>query len=251
MEFFCVPHALVLMGFIVDRITAGQPSNSRLRVAAGIFAVTILASIVIAFPFRYVAVAASGGTFQVTPKSYRETGEIVDLVRQKGGLSTITFLAPDVGGLGLCCDKIRVIDLGLLTNPTLAKKGYGALPDILKAERPQLIEAHWQWASVPGLYDIPYFEEHYRPAYIGETRLFIDDDFAQTLISKNEACVVPLSDESALRRFITSHRYKDNESTLDIFALVRGKSVVVLKALDKEKLCESAASQDGRPDARL
>lgn len=245
MVFFCVPHALVLMGFIIDRVTANATSSRRLQVAGVMFAVTILTSINIAFPFRYVAAAAAGGSFQVTPKSYADTGKIIDLARQKGGLPTITFMSPDIGGLGLCCEKIRVIDLGLLTNRTLARKGYKALPDLLKAERPQLIEAHWQWASVPRLYDIPFFQEHYRPAYFGETRLFVDDAFADALIAKNEACVVPLTDEAALRRFILSHRYKDNESTLDIFALVKAKSVVVLKALDKQKLCETSSSLDG------
>jgi hypothetical protein len=80
--------------------------------------------------------------FGTTPATYRRTRLAADRLRQLLGKDTIIFATPDVGGLSLCCERIRVVDLGLLASRRLAKEGYGAMPVVLAEEKPDLIEVH-------------------------------------------------------------------------------------------------------------
>jgi hypothetical protein len=86
--------------------------------------------------------------FGETPASFRRTGLAVDRVRQLLGLERIVFVTPDIGGLALCCDRIRIVDIALLTNRRLAKDGYIALPSVFNEEMPDIIEAHQVWAAL-------------------------------------------------------------------------------------------------------
>ena len=73
----------------------------------------------------------------------------------------LVFMVPDVGGPGLCCENINIIDSALLTNRFLAKYGYKKFPDLLQFENPDVIETHGLWSELTGIYDVPYFKENY------------------------------------------------------------------------------------------
>ena len=100
------------------------------------------------------------------------------------------ILTPDVGGLALCCDEFRIVDLALLSNRKLAHRGHDALAEVLEAESPEIVEAHWKWAALGGLYELPNFRARYVPAFAGGTKLWIRRDVAATIESKGRGCRV-------------------------------------------------------------
>ena len=106
----------------------------------------------------------------MTPHTYAESGGVFRRFVAAAGLQQATILTADVGGLALCCDELRLVDLASLSNRKLAHRGPTALADVLETESPDLVEAHWKWASLGALYDLPYFRAHYVPAFGGGTR---------------------------------------------------------------------------------
>lgn len=125
----------------------------------------------------------SASRFGAVPTAYRRNGLIADRVREVLGEDTITLLAPDIGGLGLCCDPtaIRVVDLALLANQELSHKGYDAFPDQFAREAPDLILAHWLWADWSRLYETEAFLRDYRPVILIDTLFWVREDRRQEL----------------------------------------------------------------------
>lgn len=109
----------------------------------------------------------------VTPASYRRTGQSIDALRKMLNLETITFMVPDVGGLALCCDRIKVVDSALLTNAQLARQGYAAFETVIKASSPDVIETHSIWSQVTNIYQSPYFLSHYQPMVFDNMLLWV------------------------------------------------------------------------------
>jgi hypothetical protein len=84
------------------------------------------------------------------------------------GISPVTFAGPDMGGLLLFHgDVMRVLDLGLLCDPVLARRGYEHIPEyIFTAERPHAIAVHDCWAQATQLYKMREFYEQYFPCLV-------------------------------------------------------------------------------------
>ena len=78
------------------------------------------------FPSGSLAAAFHGGSFGVTPHTYAESGQVFRRFAAAAGLQHPTILTPDVGGLALCCDEFRLVDLALLSNRKLAHGARGA-----------------------------------------------------------------------------------------------------------------------------
>lgn len=121
--------------------------------------------------------------YGVTPQNYRITGLAVENLRKVLGLQNITFMAPDVGGLGLCCDNIRVIDSGMLTNPSLANRGYENFNEYLKNMSPDVIETHDIWSEVSGIYQSPFFTDNYKPVICDNNLFWLRSDLDNRLAS--------------------------------------------------------------------
>lgn len=121
----------------------------------------------------------------VTPENFRQTGKTVEALGNIIGLDRIGFMAPDVGGLGLCCDpqRLRVIDLALLTNPTLAQQGYAGFPAQLALEAPDIIETHGVWSYESGIYETAAFQSGYQPIVFRNTMLWLRRDHVDVLRS--------------------------------------------------------------------
>lgn len=116
-------------------------------------------------------------SFGVTPENYRITGLAVDEARKSLNLDVIKFMVPDVGGLGLCCEKINVIDSALLTNSFLAKNGYEKFEKLLMSENPDIIETHGIWSKVTDIYSSNYFKNNYVPIILNETFFWLNKKY--------------------------------------------------------------------------
>jgi len=111
--------------------------------------------------------------YGVTPENYRITGVAVEEIRTLLDLDTITFMVPDVGGLGLCCERIRVIDSALLTNSFLAKEGYKKFDLYLTKVVPDVIETHGLWSEMSRIYQSSFFQNNYVPVVFNNNLFWV------------------------------------------------------------------------------
>jgi len=183
-----------------------------------------------AFPWGELG-AARTGAFGVSPHTYAESGQVFRRFTAAAELPHARVLTADVGGLALCCDELRIVDLGFLSNRRLAHAGPLALADVLPAEAPELIEAHWEWASATRLYELPYFRDHYRPALAGGTKLWLRRDVAQAIADRGRGCSVPQS-RSDVQEALRRHRYADHDVPADRAAFAGGGAVFTLDQMD-------------------
>jgi len=189
MQLFALPFALLLVARALDAL-GGSSRAARLALVASVAALTVWSSRV-SLPIQSYRLSRTH-EFGVTPMGFRETALAVEKVRGALGLPQITFLTPDVGGSALCCPALRIVDLGLLAERRLARRGYGALAAVLEAERPEVIEVHAPWSSLSRLYELEAFRAGYRPALVGRTRLFLRSDVAERLVAAGTAETVAL-----------------------------------------------------------
>ena len=209
MEILGLAFLLLLLAFLLDTLVGRLARGGRALLLGGV-TVTILMSWGISAPTalaeaRATVTGAERG-FDVTPQSYRRTAMAVDTVRSEAGLPAITFLTADVGGSALNNETIRIVDIGLLANRTLAHEGYRALPRVLATERPGVIEVHQGWASLSKIYDLPQFRSDYVPALVADTRLFIRADIAASLRDANKASFCPATEPRCRSLALEGHR---------------------------------------------
>jgi hypothetical protein len=146
--------------------------------------------------------------FGVTPAAYRKTGLAVEKIRQALGLKTIVFATPDIGGLALCCDNIRVVDLALLANHRLAAEGYVAMATVLKDENPDIIEVHEVWAALSNIYKLQDFQTHYVPIVVDSIRMFLRSDHIPKLFSGSRSKWCDLEEPECHASGLEKHFYK-------------------------------------------
>ena len=95
---------------------------------------------------------------------------------------SLLFAGPDVGGILLYSDGIRVIDLGLLCDPVLARQRYAAIDSyVMQQRRPDVIEVHGMWTSLTNLHNSPLFRKLYRPVYVDGRRFFLSRNLIATI----------------------------------------------------------------------
>lgn len=112
--------------------------------------------------------------------AFRANGESMDHVRQLLDRPQLTVLIADVGQPGLCCDKLRILDFGLLTNSELTRVGWGGFPGYLRAQRPDLIQLHASFTEESGITRDRFFVENYVPVFVDISLFYLRrDHFAQ------------------------------------------------------------------------
>jgi hypothetical protein len=205
MPYFAFPPALLLLSLLFSASVEAGWSKFWVALAAGSLAAAVTMARG-AFPSHWLEVASQGGAFDVTPHTYAASGQVFRRFAAAAGLGRPVILTADVGGLALCCDEFKIVDLALLSNRTLARKGPTAIGEVLDAESPHLIEAHWRWASVGKLYEQPSFRAHYAPAFAGGTRLWLRRDVAQEIERRGRGCWLPLARED-VKRAVENDRY--------------------------------------------
>jgi hypothetical protein len=136
--------------------------------------------------------------YGVTPENYRITGVAVEKIRTLLDLNTITFMVPDVGGLGLCCERIRVIDSALLTNDFLAKEGYEKFYSYLSKVAPDVIETHGVWSEVSGIYQSSFFRHNYTPVVFENNLFWVHRLQTERLLQSPLITKSPIEDGSLL-----------------------------------------------------
>ncbi|MGC1299381.1 MAG: hypothetical protein WA869_30515 [Alloacidobacterium sp.] len=109
----------------------------------------------------------------------------VEQIRRAAGLQELTIATPDVGGVMLFGEQLRVIDLGLLCDRRLAQQGYAIAPRYILEERtPEIIGIHQQWTELTGLEKIPDFYRNYRVMILDRQRFFVRRDVFDRIASQ-------------------------------------------------------------------
>ena len=188
MPYFAFPLALLLCSLLFSSWVNAKRNRFREALAFGLFLFLVNKSKT-EFPSDTLRAVSAGGAF-VTPHAYVESGRLFRRFISAAGLQQATILTPDVGGLALCCDEFKIVDLAMLSNRRLAHRGQAALAEVLESESPELVEAHWKWTSSGELYDFPYFRGHYVPAFGGKTKLWLRRDLADAIERQRRGCWV-------------------------------------------------------------
>ncbi|GMO63623.1 hypothetical protein [Bradyrhizobium ottawaense] len=212
MQTLVFPFALLLFGFWSKKLELFRSELQRSYVLIATIVTVVVSWWSSAKPplsqaYLTIRSQAQSAPFGVTPASYRLTGLAVDRIRELTGRASITFLTPDVGGVGLCCSRVRIVDLGILANRILAHQGYGALDEVISTERPEVIEAHEMWAKIPMLYKLASFTQSYEPLIIDNTRMYVRRDVAKELLVSGFAVTCSLEDKDCRSRALIEHRY--------------------------------------------
>lgn len=235
MQFLALPFVLLIFGLVYDRLADPARGVSARPALIAVCALTVLFSWFVSArqPIAQMARTLSGGgevaeVYGTTPETYRRTGLAVDHLRRLLGKDTITFATPDVGGLALCCDRIRVLDLGLLASRKLARQGYGALPAILAEERPDAIEVHQHWGVNSKIYTIPEFRDAYQPVIIDRTRFHLRNEHAARLTGQRQAEWCSLEEADCAASVLRTHRYVNSVTKLDDAAFLERKRVLMV-----------------------
>jgi hypothetical protein len=230
MPSFALPLVLLSLSLLLSAWVNAGRTTFRVRAAAGLYLLSIGLSM-IGFPSGALAAAFKGGSFGVTPHTYAESGRIFRRVASAADLQHPSILTPDLGGLALCCDEFRVVDLALLSNRRLAHRGQVALAEVLENESPDLVEAHWEWASSGRLYELPAFRDRYLPAFVGGTKFWIRRDVAKAIEGKRRGCSIA-ADRGDVQAALRAHRYANHDLPEDRSAFERPGSVFALDEAD-------------------
>jgi len=124
--------------------------------------------------------------------SWRASGEAIDHVRQLLERPSIKALIVNVGAASLCCQRIEVLDLGLLANSELAHQGWSQFGEYLETEKPDIINGYGVWAEVSELYDNDYFRRNYTPVVMADAWLFLRNDYYEQI--KDRCVEVPVAE---------------------------------------------------------
>jgi hypothetical protein len=179
----------------IDRVSfASLILNSKLAIVVAFFA----------FIFGIFTVFTSFITpqFIITIDSIRSISNVVTLTQKYLQRTSITYAAPDMGGLMLYYgDGKRIIDIGLLCNKELARTGFTELDEyLLQKEHPEIIEIHDEW--VEPFLTSRLFVQKYFPVRVltndNERFLFIRQDIVAEIIRQNRLNEITLGNEPGI-----------------------------------------------------
>ncbi len=237
MPYFAFPLALLLCSLLLSSWVNARRTRLREAIAVGLFLFVTVKSKT-GFPRDALKPVSRGGSF-VTPQTYADSGRVFRRFVSAAGLQQATIMTPDMGGLALCCDEFRLVDLAALSNRQLAHRGPAALADVLEAESPDLVEAHWKWASLGGLYELPYFRAHYVPAFGGGTKLWLRRDVAEVIERNGRGCRVPVNRKD-VQETLRADRYAGRDLPEDRSSFEASGTVLALSQGDAfaETVCK-------------
>ncbi|MCC7049460.1 MAG: hypothetical protein IT562_22315 [Alphaproteobacteria bacterium] len=130
----------------------------------------------------------------------------IDRIRRRAGREAITVAAPDMGGLTLYGDHLRIVDLGLLCNRDLARTGLEGIEAIaIEREQADIIEAHAFWSAA--LADAELFYALYRPVIVQGIRFFVRRSLLPRLGAMREEPFGPDGDTPYLDKSHFIHRH--------------------------------------------
>lgn len=113
--------------------------------------------------------------------AFHRNGLAIDEVRQMLGRDSISALIVDVGAASLCCERVEVLDLGLLANRELSASGWDHFPAYLRRTRPDVVQSHGYFSQESQIYETSYFRTHYTPVVVGDSLLYLRIDHYDAL----------------------------------------------------------------------
>ena len=111
-------------------------------------------------------------------------GRDIERIRLSLERPSLSVMIPDIGGTALCCQNLRLLDTGLLGNQTLAHQGYGAIPELIQQEKPDMIETHGSWAHDGRFYSNSLLAG-YKPVIFNDLVVFLKSSLAADLLRSN------------------------------------------------------------------
>jgi hypothetical protein len=151
----------------------------------------------VAAPFRIVSM-----------RDVEPLGLGAEAIRRDLHQDSLRIMMSDVGSSTLCCERLMVIDSGLLTDPTLARTGWSDFATYFRKMRPDVVETHKEWAIDSRLYDGGQLNNYSLVASDG-IRYFVRDDLYASLLAAHPGAVVPVESEPAC---LTKHENDANFS---------------------------------------
>lgn len=143
----------------------------------------LLPIVVVCHAFAWLPLAANAAHENATSvRKILRVGQAVEGLRTMLGRDTLTAFIPDVGASALCCDKLRILDGGLLTSRYLAEHGPGSTAQFLAENRPDVIETHSPWDRVEDVYT-PLLAHEYSPARVNGVFLLLRNDLYQKVVA--------------------------------------------------------------------
>jgi hypothetical protein len=107
---------------------------------------------------------------------------MLDDVESATHRQSLVFAGADMGGLMLFSHGVRIVDLGLLCDPVLARERYAAVNRyVLQQRRPDAIEVHQRWTQLTDFHDLPLFRANYRPVYVDGVRVFLSRELVASI----------------------------------------------------------------------
>jgi phage terminase large subunit-like protein len=179
-----IPFAALFLAILLKNVSR---SRSEMRFALLVTAVLHL-GIWLGIAHR---LATSGDGVPVS--KYEREGLASDDIRQLLHRKSLTIMIPDVGGAALCCRDLRILDLGLLANPILAREGYGNFQRYFKLNQPDVVVAHEVWAVGPHIY-AGHLLDDYSLVQVKQTRLFLRNDLYSQLLLQGVGRVHAVAD---------------------------------------------------------
>lgn len=141
-----------------------------------------------------------------TVANVSRSADAISYVQAATHTSSFLYAGPDMGAILIKTKGLRVLDLGLLCNQTLATQGYGAVRSYVFQQRhPDLIEIHEPWTSYTNIRSIPEFRRDYLPLHVDGYRFFL----RRTDLTK--------IDRERLSLHAAAHRQADTDDLDELF----------------------------------
>ena len=123
--------------------------------------------------------------------SVEPIGRGADSIRLALHQEHLVSMISDVGGPALCCEKLTVLDSGLLANPSLSHTGWEGFVRQFHAVNPDLVETHTVWALESHIYENGLLDQYSMVAADGR-RFFVRDDLYQQLLAEHAGPILPV-----------------------------------------------------------
>lgn len=172
----------LLIGLILFPLSLGPASNGRSRALllatafVSIFSLVRLAHVVQEMRGAAQPVYMPGATVD----GVKQTSDVLRRVQiATGKQNDFLYAGPDMGSVMLYSKGMRIIDLGLLCDKTLAQQHYQAIESyVLRDRKPDVIEVHGVWTQLTRLSNLPAFYQNYSALTVDGKRVFLrKDDF--------------------------------------------------------------------------
>lgn len=106
-------------------------------------------------------------------------------------LNRMVVMLPDVGASSLCCERLDIVDSGLLANATLARSGWSGFEPYFRRVRPDLVETDSIWATTTNIY-INGLLDNYSIVAAHGARFFIRNDLYAKLLNEHVGRLLPV-----------------------------------------------------------